>query len=90
MFHTSSDVLGVCTYLYDTVEQAYHVPIGAASEEWRHPVGDLLRYTLRTHTVTLQEQLDTAHKPGTERGRETNIYCSPNIAIPQASSCVIF
>lgn len=32
-------------------------------------MSDLLCHTLRTHTVVLQEQLDTAYKPG--KNRET-------------------
>lgn len=31
-------------------------------------MSDLLCHTLRTHAVVLQEQLDTAYKPGKNRG----------------------
>lgn len=61
----------IVTNLNDTVQQPDIVSIGGSSEEWCHPVSDLLRHALRTHAVVLQEQLDAAYEPGTNRGENS-------------------
>lgn len=54
----------IMMYLNDTVQQTDIFPVVCSCEQRRHPVCDLLRHTLRTHTVVLQEQLDAAYKAG--------------------------
>ena len=55
------------TNLNDTVQQSDVVSIGGSCEQRCDPVSDLLCHTLRTHTVVLQEHLDTTYKPGANR-----------------------
>lgn len=68
-------------YLNDAVQQPDIVSIGGSCEERCYAVSDLLRHTLRTHTVVLQEQLDTTYKPGMNRDRwDVNVNVNEVIA----------
>lgn len=60
-------------YLNDAVQQTDVVPVVGSCEQRRHTVCDLLRHTLRTHAVVLQEKLDAADKAGRRRQFQENM-----------------